>query len=268
MNFLYKIVLDGTAYNWTSSDSAIEYNGDTYEPVTIGHNNVEQGNEINRANLSIVVPRDNPVAAQYLSSVPDHPASVTIFRVLDEQVHAWWKGRILGGSATGSEATIECESVFTSLRRTGLRARYQRGCRHALYHRGCTLDADDFAVEASATGLSSSVSVLVPEAALQADGWYLGGMIEYAGVKRFIVNHVGSVLTLQRPFVLLNEAITSGGSWDLQWDELWDGGVGVVIYPGCDRLRQTCNDKFGNLPNYGGMDWIPIRNPFDGRSVV
>jgi len=46
------------------------------------------------------------------------------------------------------------------------------------------------------------------------------------------------------------------------------GSLTVTLYPGCPRDRQTCNDRFNNLENYGGFDWIPSRNPFNGSSIV
>jgi hypothetical protein len=42
----------------------------------------------------------------------------------------------------------------------------------------------------------------------------------------------------------------------------------VKIYPGCDRTKETCNDKFSNILNYGGFAWIPAKSPFDGSSIV
>jgi len=42
----------------------------------------------------------------------------------------------------------------------------------------------------------------------------------------------------------------------------------VKIYPGCDRVRATCESKFDNLDNFGGFPWIPTKNPFGGSSIV
>lgn len=133
---LYRIAYEATVWTWTSGDEPVEHGGETYTPETIGRSDIEQGSEINRQPIQITLPRTNALARQYLIDTPDHTASVTIFRRRDETFDAYWKGRIAGASATGSEVRLECESVFTSLRRTGLRARYQGACRHALYHRG------------------------------------------------------------------------------------------------------------------------------------
>jgi len=86
---LYKILIDessdGTAYHYTSSDTAFDHDGDTYEPAAIGRGDMVQGNEINRQDVQILVPFDNEVAAVYLADTPDVVATVTIFRAEDAE---------------------------------------------------------------------------------------------------------------------------------------------------------------------------------------
>jgi len=70
------------------------------------------------------------------------------------------------------------------------------------------------------------------------------------GVRRSIVAHSGANLTLTRP--VPEFAV----------------GSQIRLYPGCDHTKGTCNTKFNNLDNFGGFPWIPIRNPFDGNSIL
>lgn len=119
-------------------------------------------------------------------------------------------------------------------------------------------------------GLAQSVSgasVVVPEAAAQVNGYFLGGMLRAPdGLLGYIVGHSGSQITLQRP---LNSLVTAfaeigyGRSYGSYY-----GGLAVKLYPGCDHIRLTCKNKFGNLDNYGGFDWIPTKNPMGGSSLV
>jgi len=59
-----------------------------------------------------------------------------------------------------------------------------------------------------------------------------------------ITNHVGGVITIQLPF-----------------DSRLKVGNTVIVTPGCDRKRTTCDVKFLNLVNYVGMPEIPSHNP-------
>lgn len=256
---------DGTeSWTWTSADEPITYNDEIYEPHPIGRGEFEQSSDVNRANVSLRVPRTNPVGQRNLQRGADLVTSLTIFRV-DDVVSVYWKGRIAATKLSGSEIAIECESVLTSSRRMGLRARYQRNCRHALYHRGCGLDREDWAMTAFCTSADGS-AITVPDAATQPTGWYLGGMAQLGDVIRFIVGHSGAELTLMRPFDDLAAAIANGGYGNNYGNHY--GGVAVTIYPGCDRTKETCHTKFDNVMAHGGFSWIPIRNPFDGSAIA
>ena len=41
----------------------------------------------------------------------------------------------------------------------------------------------------------------------------------------------------------------------------------VNLYPGCDHTLATCESKFSNRLNYGGMPYFPDKNPFSGTSI-
>lgn len=265
---LYLFNAMGQRWTYTSGDTPVTYLGDVYEPVPIGRSGIEQTQDINKNDLQIKFARDNPMALLHLQYALDSVISVTVFQRDEEGCFfVFWKGRTTGARGAGSEVTLVCESVFTSLRRPGLRARYQKTCRHALYSRGCMLDPEDFAVVAPVTAAAGNV-VTVPAAALQLDGWYLGGMLRAEdGSLRLITAHAGSQLTLSRPIEILITAVPAAG-YGLSYGQWYGGEVVVKIYPGCDRVRATCESKFDNLDNFGGFPWIPTKNPFGGSSIV
>jgi len=249
---LYKIVIDessdGTAYHYTNSDTAFDHDGDTYELAAIGRGDMVQGNEINRQDVQIRVPFDNPVAAIYLADTPDVVATVTIFRVEDADesdptVLTYWKGRIAATRAEGQQIVLECESVFTSMRRTGARARYQAQCRHALYGTACGVNRASYAV-AGTVSAADGTALTVTGADGQVDGYFVGGMIEFGGIFRFIVGHTGTSITLWRdmPDLAATDAVT--------------------LYPGCNRTLAQCDERFSNSINHGGFPWLPTSNPF------
>ncbi|HSH42876.1 MAG TPA: phage BR0599 family protein [Arenicellales bacterium] len=263
---LYRFTQGEQVWTYTSADAAIEHNGETYEPAALGRSALEQTAEINRANISITLPRTNPVAALFLADSPEAITALTVLRQEQDSTLTLWKGRAASAQASASEVSIEFESIFTSLRRPGLRARYQRACRHTLYGRGCNVDKTAFAVPGRLADLSEATAT-VPVAAEYDDGTFYGGMLETdSGVLRFILAHEGEQLTLARPIAELAEAFAASGygrSYGMYY-----GGVAVTLYPGCDRSRATCDTRFDNIENFGGFPWIPGRNPFDGNSIV
>jgi len=197
------------------------------------------------------------------------PVTLTIFRgheqVLGETV-AHWKGRVVGAEVEGQRILLQAESIFSTLRRAGVRAKYQRLCRHALYGRGCGLDIALYWLTGTVTAISANtLSVTIPEAAGQPDGWYRGGVLRFGVQLGFITGHAGAVLTLSRPMPDLAAAIAAPEIDPETGDPL---PVLVDIAPGCDLRAATCAAKFGNLLNFGGFPEIPGQNPLGGSSIV
>lgn len=251
---LYEFRQGVQVWRYTPSAEPYSYLSAEYTPATISRSDISQSNEITKAGITLVFPRDHDFATKFLGFSPDLVTTLTIFRghVTDsaQEFVAYWKGRIVAGKATGNEITLECESVFTSMRRTGLRARYQRTCRHTLYTPACGVNKDSFKVQGVVQSAQTAFFVCT-EAGAYPDGYFSGGMVELeSGATRFIVNHTGSSLFISRPFV---ESI---------------GGQAVNLYPGCDHLKATCINKFYNLLNFGGFPYIPNTNPFGGSSIV
>ena len=251
---LYEFYTVGTFYRYTSAAHAVVKGGDTFTPESIRRGDVVQNEEISKAGLRLTVPRENRFAASFLGFAPEGVTTLTLYRghttdTASEFV-SYWKGRVLSAKADQFEIILECESVFSSLRRAGLRARYQRNCRHAIYQRGCLVSMDSYRVDGSVIAVSGN-NITVSAAAGYADGYFTGGAARAPdGSFRFITAHAGDTISLARPFSVAM------------------GGEPVVIFPGCDGLKATCETKFNNLLNFGGFPYFPARNPFDGGSLV
>lgn len=256
---LYRIVAGARVWTITSAATAQKFDAGSglefYEPVAMGRTAPETKNSLQRSNLDVRLPLGHELSIFALSFLYDDIVTLTVFTDDGVDVTVQWKGRLLTKKPDDNSVTLSFESVFTSMRRPGLRARFQRSCRWALYFRGCNLDKDDWRTDDDATSLVGNV-VSVPAAAGQANGYYIGGMLGCAdGTLAYIINHVGVALTLQRVPYSLTQQIA-------------DGDNAVSIYPGCDHTRATCKAKFDNLLNYGGFDWIPVKNPMGGSSIV
>lgn len=253
------------ASDWTSAAS--EGGALRWEAAAISHGDVVQTSEIERGRLELTWPLSHPFSRRFLAPLGNRPVTLTIFRgheqVLGETV-AHWKGRIVGAEVEGVRILLNCESVFSTLRRAGVRAKYQRLCRHALYGRGCGLDIA-FHWQTGTVTSASGNALTIPEAAGQPAGWFRGGVLRFGAQLGFITGQVGPTLTLSRPMPELAAALAAP-----EIDPETGDPIPLVadIAPGCDLRAATCAAKFGNLPNFGGFPEIPGRNPFGGSSIV
>jgi uncharacterized phage protein (TIGR02218 family) len=265
--FLLECAIGAQTWRYTPRGEDVLALSQTWTAASIGIGGIEQTNELNKASLQIEFDRANPFAMLFLGVAPEQVASVTLYRghVGEPEYAVHWKGRVTGSTAGGDSIRLDCESVFTSLRRPGLRAIYQKACRHALYRNRCGVVQASYQVSAAPSALSA-LALTVPAAALQADGWYTGGMVEAQdGSLRFVMDHVGALLTLLRPNPGLAAMVAASG-YGVGYGESF-GGTAVVLSPGCDRSKAICRDKFNNVPRFGGFPYIPIKNPMGGNSI-
>jgi len=272
--FLYQFVEAEQVWRFTSRAAAwTSASGGgatiTWEPAAVAHGEVVQTSEIERGRLELTWPVSHPFARRFLAPLGNTPVTLTIFRgheqVLGETV-AHWKGRVVGAEIEGQRVLLQAESIFSTLRRAGVRAKYQRLCRHALYGRGCGLDIAQFWLTGTLTAVAAgSAAMTMPEAATQPDGWFRGGVLRLGAQLGFITGHAGAILTLSRPMPELAGALAAPEIDPTTGTPL---PVRVDIAPGCDLLAATCAAKFGNLLNFGGFPEIPGRNPLGGGSIV
>ena len=251
----FKIVEGATVFRVTSSDKTVTYLAEDYTPVAVGRTEVESKNELSRANIELSFSIDNEIAQRYMNTVVDGVVSLTIFSQQDGDVSVIWKGRLSAVKPQETSVKLIFESVFTSLRRPGIRRRFQRSCGHVLYGRGCAISKEDFDTNGTATAVAGT-TLTIAAAAGSPDGWFVGGMLEAPDLTlRFITAHVGNQITLIRKIETLSDAIAGGPQ-------------NIRLFPGCDRSAQTCVTKFNNLVNNGSFQFIPTRNPFNGSSFA
>ncbi|MEI4196588.1 phage BR0599 family protein [Roseovarius sp. E0-M6] len=270
--FLYQFMEDAQVWRFTSRAatwSSTGSGGETFpwEPAAVAHGEVVQTSEIERGRLELTWPLSHPFARRFLAPMGPTPVTLTIFRGHEQvpgETVAHWKGRVVGAEVEGQRILLQAESVFSTLRRAGVRAKYQRLCRHALYGRGCGLDIALY-WQSGVVSASSGPVVTVPAVADQSDGWFRGGVLRFGPQLGFITGHAGDTLILSRPMPELAAALATPETDPDTGDPL---PVQVGIAPGCDLRAATCAGKFGNLANFGGFPEIPGRNPLGGGSIV
>lgn len=250
---LYQFNRESGSFYMTSFHDDYVYSSKTYIATPIKRDRIKQTQNSLKDGLRLSFPLGVAFSDGFVAGTPDLLTTVTILRghYGDGEFVTYWKGRIVGSAVSGNEVTLECESVFTSIKRPGLRAKFQYTCRHALYSAfGCRVNSGAYRHSGIVQPGSTASVVIVDGADSFADGYFNGGFVtDNFGASRAIVSHVGNSLTLTRAYGAIPTGVVS-------------------VYPGCDHTKEQCLAKFNNLDNFGGFPYIPTRNPFDGSSII
>lgn len=245
-----------SVWRFTSAPVPVTWALNVYAAVAIERGQITDTEDIHQGSLDIAMPYSSTFARGLIAGSPDDVTTLTVIRVhLDDPAlegSVLWKGRVVSAQAEDEVVTIECESIFSSIRRSGLRAKFEITCRHALYTTGPGMCNASLSAHA-ALGFVAAINRLaltIPDAASFADGWFTGGFITAPnGEMRHITYHVGQDIRISREFSVNVAAQT------------------LPMYAGCDHSKNTCQVKFNNLPNFGGFPYIPSKNPFEGSVV-
>lgn len=249
----------GSFFAYTDAEIPVTNAGVTYTPFSIDHTGIESSGSLDKAALTIMMPKDNPLSELFRLYPPSRVVTVTIRQGhLTDPLHEYsvvWAGRVLNRDVKQDEVEFSCEPVATSIQRSGLRRNYQFGCPHVLYGSSCK------ASKLASTLAVNAVSVSGDSVTL-ADGWsgtispnkYLGGMLQWT------VNGDQSLRTILRIYggkILKLSGIASG---------LSAGGPALAIL-GCSRQMDDCRTLHSNILNFGGQPWIPTKSPFSKASL-
>jgi uncharacterized phage protein (TIGR02218 family) len=226
----------------TSHIQSVVYGGNTYTALTMSRGNLQIGQELQGRELIVYLPIDHPLVQRFTASgIPEHAVTVTLLRMqsVSGQALQQWSGFAQSIAIEGHTASIRVPSVTEDAMKLRLPViSAQRLCNHTLYDSLCTLDRAGFAIEPPSvyiTGQSGNTITLSMVDGSADHRFQFGEVYHGSGQRRHILEQIGTVLTLNAPFV--------GAST----------GDGVVVYSGCDHSIQTCRDKFGNVVNFGGM---------------
>ena len=247
--YLLEFTYSGFLTTYTSAQSTVIHGGTTYEPIGYDSTNMFYSQDAFDNELKLTVPLDNEIVQFFRTFVPLHTFWLTIKRLhlddTDDETAVLWTGRVRGVEFSTATADIVCDPITSILDRKALRYTSQRTCNHTLYGPHCTVSKVSFRRIDDITVITDNV-ITVPDAASESNGFYLTGYIETTDLTEriMIIDHTGNELTVRyNPQVM---AV----------------GTEVFIYAGCDRNATTCNDKFSNIVNFGGIPNIPLRNHF------
>jgi len=256
----FQFLRDTVAWRYTSADRDQVLDGNTYTAARITRGKIEQGVERKRLALTITLPSNLSVAANWRPYASGEAISITVRTVHAGEITALvdWVGRVVSAKFDGPKLTITCEPSTTRNRRPGLHRGWQRGCGHVLYSQGdglCNVNPATHAVAATLTAVSG-LNLTATAFGLFPDGRLVGGFIRWTRAsdglseRRSINAHVGSVITVDY------------GAADLAVSL----AIGTVL-PGCKHDPDDCDTYFSNGANYGGQKDMPQKNPYDGDPV-
>lgn len=265
--YLYLFRRAGVEYRYTTLPANLErtvsgVTGTTWAASAISHGRIPYSSESYRSEFPVTLPLSDEFARLFLAPVGVEVATVTVWRGFlndpDAELVVQYKGGVLGAKPRqDGTIVLTCMSELSGLRRKGLTAVIQRPCRHALYHGGCGLDLADYLTTAAITAMTTDgLTLTVPVADAQPDGYFSAGVFQYGTSREMIAQHTGETLKLAAPVPGLTAAFAASG-----------GALTVSIAPGCNLTRDTCLTRFDNLNNFGGFPWL-TDTPFDGRSIV
>ncbi len=250
-NYVRNILSVETAYHFTSADSDITYNNDEYLSIPISRSNIDVKSDVKSTNITVIMSIDNSFARYWLFNDYDEFLSFELIEYDGITASTLWIGQLGAIKAESDKLYLIFELEYTSLSRIGLRRVYQRLCSHVLYGQGCRLKKSVVLTTGIITAINNNV-LTVPVAAGESDHYFTYGIIEDTnGNTRYITNHEGSLITINKPSQAFQDEFDS------------EGDVDIKLYPGCDKTTTTCLTKFDNLDNYGGFPYIPTdENPF------
>jgi uncharacterized phage protein (TIGR02218 family) len=261
---LYEFTWDKTIWRYTSADRDIEYGVDEddnpiiWEAISITDDGYTQGSS--GEPFKVTMPARLEIPQLFRSTPPSLPIWLKVRRFHkddpDQEMIVYWVGTVGNVKRpTRLKAEIIGLPISQTMHRSGARLCWERGCNHALYDTQCRVDKELFKTEAEITALTGTRITVDTIGAFPAER-YRGGILEW------VVNEDGTIDRRQIEEHVAGETFELLGTTDRL-----EVGMAVTLYCGCDLTAETCDTFFNNLPNHGGMEFLPGTSPFDGRTV-
>lgn len=249
----YKFISPIGTYRFTSHPRRVNMAGEWYESFQVTRSNsIEVSSVIdNPVTMDFNLPADHALAVAYCYEEALDTLTVEVRRGhygddLSTEFTVEWVGEWSGSSVNGMWATFKTASVLnTKLGGNTSSVYYQRVCNHILFDERCKVVREEFTVSAYVEKIQGQLITVDDDQAV--NGYYNGGELvnTRTGETKSIVINTDDVVTINSRFY-----------------DLVVGDV-VELTPGCDHVRlQDCKNKYDNVVNYGGFDFIPTYNPF------
>jgi len=237
----------------------------TAQPIPLSIAAVTASGTLDRKTLKVLLPQQTDIAQQFASYPPSYTITMVMYQghLTDDdspiEFLATWAGRVLNGRRTDdNECELSCEPVATSLRRAGLRRKFQFMCPHVLYGPKCKANRPAATISVTPALVGGNYIHLTP-------GWngafplnkFQGGVIEWTVP---IGLEIRAVLDIEPNVGGVDILHMAGSTKDLE-------GQAVRISLGCNHAYSLtlsevdCIQLHNNIANFGGDPFIPTDNP-------
>lgn len=253
---LYRFNRGNTEWCYNTSDRPIMHDARLYSPVAggISDNGIRMSGDPQADALIIKAPADLSVVQQFRNFAPSDSVELVVFdtHYKEPEARLSWRGTIESVNwPTLNSCKISCQSMDIQMAQPGLTMSYSRSCTAVLGDSRCKVNLVNLRV-AGTVQSKDGVRLYIPELAGFADGYFTAGYVEWSAGdsqynRRHIDLHSGSYVSIL------------GGTHGIA-----EGAI--RIYPGCNFLATTCQNKFNNINNFRGIPHLQGGSPFDGNN--
>jgi len=242
-----EITMLNQVYRIATGTRDLEIDGETFEVAPAYRGELELSVAGKGGVLMVELPMSHAVPQRYMADlVPPQKIAVRVLRkqMTSGETECLWAGRVHRMRIVKQKAELAVPSDLTrALQRKLPTITTGKLCPHVLYSASCRVVSSAHRVDTTITTYSGRVFTV--DTLGRASGWARGGQIVHVptGERVTILSQIGDVITGQF------------GIYELRL------GDAVQVFAGCNKLLTTCQQKFANDQNYGGMPMLPTRNP-------
>jgi uncharacterized phage protein (TIGR02218 family) len=253
---LFTLTLSGGfVVRYTSADTDLTSAGNVFSKFLIGRSRtrVSVGVEVDTLDVTIhPAPTDLLNSVAWLTAARNGALDGANLKLEKVFMPTWgdtslgvidlFQGRVSDVELGRTEAKLTVKSDMELLDTPLPRNFYQSGCLNTLFDNGCSLAKTAYAANGTVSG--ATVTQINSALGQPADYFSLGTITFIsgvnAGITRSVRSFAGGAFTLALPLV----AAPSPGDQ-------------FIAYPGCDKTKSTCENKFANGPNFRGYPFVP-----------
>lgn len=241
---LYEVTVGPNVWKYTSGEFDVQTATDLWEAIPLKRKELTY--DLSTTKLTLTVSSDTPPFDTYKYNVPIVPIDVVVYDYPSMGVK--FTGTVVGISynVQTNVARVNLGSTDTIGNSTCPSRTYGQMCSFDLFDDMCAVSAPSFTLTLPANELNwvQGDTFTHPNIANYPAGSFRSGYVLFdTGESQFVIDHSGDTIKLLGTVFTKDQAGT------------------VDITYGCNKSITDCEDKFNNLPNFGGFPYIPTKNP-------